>query len=277
MINLRALRVSLHRFGAVRNVRGGRGFPFLVAIFAFLALPMHAVAADELVDLVEQMRESVVAVGTFDPLRQPSMQMLATGFVIGDGEYVATNHHVVISFSRGDLEPDLVVFSGRGGNVKIINAEIASEDQPHDVAILRLKDGRLNPVRMGSEEVYLKDGTEVAITGYPIGPVLGLFPATHRGIVAAVAPNRIPQAQASDLSPEFIRSGRFLVYQLDIVAFPGNSGSPLYDTKEGVVYGIINSTFVQRTRETVLSNPSGISYAIPVRYIQRLLRKLESK
>ena len=67
----------------------------------------------------------------------------------------------------------------------------------------------------------------------------------------------------------------YAVFQLDGTAYPGNSGSPLYDPESGVVYGVINMVFVKGKKEAVLSNPSGITYAIPATYIQELLRRIE--
>jgi len=67
----------------------------------------------------------------------------------------------------------------------------------------------------------------------------------------------------------------FRVYQLDATAYPGNSGSPLYDPETGEVLGVMNMVFVKSTKENVLSDPSGISYAIPVEYLQRLLADLK--
>ncbi|HNM56654.1 MAG TPA: S1C family serine protease, partial [Thauera aminoaromatica] len=63
----------------------------------------------------------------------------------------------------------------------------------------------------------------------------------------------------------------FRVYQLDATAYPGNSGSPLYDPASGEVIGVLNMVFVKSTKEKVLADPSGISYAIPVEYLQRLI------
>lgn len=59
--------------------------------------------------------------------------------------------------------------------------------------------------------------------------------------------------------------------QLDIVSYPGNSGSPLYDPETGEVLGILNMVFVKGAKETALTNPSGISYAIPVSFLKTLL------
>ena len=118
------------------------------------------------------------------------------------------------------------------------------------------------------------EGQEVAFTGFPIGAVLGMTPVTHRGIVSAITPIAIPQANSRDLNPALIRrlaTDPFRVYQLDATAYPGNSGSPLYDPATGEVIGVLNMVFVKSTKEKVLSDPSGISYAIPVEYLQRLI------
>lgn len=67
------------------------------------------------------------------------------------------------------------------------------------------------------------------------------------------------------------------IYQLDATAYPGNSGSPVYDIHSGKVVGIINKVIVKDTKESALSTPSGISYAIPVMFIQQLISRAEGK
>ena len=39
----------------------------------------------------------------------------------------------------------------------------------------------------------------------------------------------------------------------------------------GRVLGVINMVLVKNSKESVLSSPSGISYAIPVRFVRALL------
>ncbi|HAY27881.1 MAG TPA: serine protease, partial [Candidatus Accumulibacter sp.] len=41
----------------------------------------------------------------------------------------------------------------------------------------------------------------------------------------------------------------------------------------GEVLGVINMVFVKENKESVLSKPSGISFAIPVRFLRELLQK----
>jgi S1-C subfamily serine protease len=66
----------------------------------------------------------------------------------------------------------------------------------------------------------------------------------------------------------------YLIFQLDATAYPGNSGSPLYDVKSGRVIGIINKVFVQGAKEHAITSPSGMTYAIPVRYLKKFMEGL---
>ena len=121
----------------------------------------------------------------------------------------------------------------------------------------------------------VREGELFAFTGFPIGAVLGLYPATHRGIVSALTPFVIPVHGSKKLT---LRQRKklakpFQIYQLDAVAYPGNSGSPLYDIRSGAVVAVINSVFAKSSREDVIPHPSGISYAIPIRHAVRLMKK----
>jgi S1-C subfamily serine protease len=113
------------------------------------------------------------------------------------------------------------------------------------------------------------------MTGFPLGAVLGPFAATHRGMVAAITPIAIPQARASALNPAIVHrltTGSFPVFQLDATAYPGNSGSPIYDPDTGEVLGIVNMVFVKGTKETAITRPSGITYAIPASHLTALVK-----
>jgi S1-C subfamily serine protease len=113
-------------------------------------------------------------------------------------------------------------------------------------------------------------------TGFPIGPVLGLIPVTHRAMVSALTPVATPASSARELSPRAVTQlahGPYKVLQLDGTAYPGNSGSPLYDIEHGAVVGIINMVFVKGTRESALTQPSGISYAMPAKPLAELVKQ----
>jgi S1-C subfamily serine protease len=135
----------------------------------------------------------------------------------------------------------------------------------------------LKPVKL-RDSASVEEGQSLLFTGFPIGGVLGLFPATHRASVAAIAPVAMPSASGQKLDPKVVRRLResaFSVFQLDATAFPGNSGSPLYDPTTGEVVGILNMVFVKATKESALTQPSGISYAIPSRFLIDLLASVK--
>ena len=54
---------------------------------------------------------------------------------------------------------------------------------------------------------------------------------------------------------------------------PGNSGSPVYKAATGEVLGVINKVFVKKTKESAITSPSGITYAIPVKHVYALAEK----
>jgi S1-C subfamily serine protease len=98
-------------------------------------------------------------------------------------------------------------------------------------------------------------------------------------MISAITPIAIPQGRAGELDPAVIRrlaTGPFPVFQLDATAYPGNSGSPIYDPATGDVLGIVNMVFVKGTKETALTEPSGITYAVPSSHLQDLLKSVSA-
>jgi S1-C subfamily serine protease len=103
-----------------------------------------------------------------------------------------------------------------------------------------------------------------------------MYPVTHEGIISSVTPIAIPRGKARELDSKAIKrlQDPYPVFQLDATAYPGNSGSPLYQQETGRVVGIVNMVFVKGTKESVLKEPSGIAYAIPIKYVRELLRRV---
>ena len=120
----------------------------------------------------------------------------------------------------------------------------------------------------------VREGQSIAFMGFPIGGVLGFSPVTHRATISSITPIALPPPNASRLDAAAVarlRQGAFDIYQLDGTAYPGNSGGPLLDADTGAVLGLLNMVLVKNTRESLLSAPSGISYAIPAKYVRALL------
>jgi serine protease Do len=255
--------------------RTARAFTAAV-LFVVLLLPVPS-WADSPVETIARVKGSVVAIGTFERTRTPPFQFKGTGFAVGDGTIIVTNSHVV----SGALDPThlevLAILLPASGNdqVQVREAKRLSVDLDSDLALLKIEGKALPALKLRDSDT-VREGESVLFTGFPIGPVLGAHPATHRGMIAAIAPIAIPQARSAELESQVIRrlaSGAYPIFQLDATAYPGNSGSPVYDPTSGDVIGIINMVWVKGTKETALSQPSGITYAVPSKHLQDLLGK----
>jgi len=229
--------------------------------------------AESLPETLQKIKPSIVGVGTFMPSRSPRGVFLGTGFVVGNGKLVVTNAHVVAQLLNYEKLEQWAIFISNGNNPKAVIVERIALDAEHDIAILKLKEGVLPALTLG-EVNSVREGERYAFTGYPIGMVLGLYPVTHQGIVSAISPVAIPVFDTTKLNVNLIKRLQkpYHVFQLDATAYPGNSGSPLYNIETGVVIGVINKVFVKKSKENVLSNPSGITYAIPIEHVRSLLR-----
>ncbi len=246
---------------------------FRMLYFTILAVFSLSALAD-LADTIQLVKPSVVGVGTFDLLRSPQFVMRGTGFVVGDGGLVATNQHVIKSEKAESVSERLSILVRDGKQAQVREATLVRSDPEHDLALLRIS-APLPPLKI-APEAEAREGQAIAFMGFPIGEVLGYSPVTHRGIISSITPIVLPGANARQLNARVvqqIRSGSFDIYQLDATAYPGNSGGPLYEVGHGEVIGIINMVFVKENKESILSKPSGISFAIPVRFLRELLQK----
>lgn len=230
--------------------------------------------ASELPDTLEKIKPAIVGIGTYQRTRTPPAIFRGTGFVIGDGLHVLTNAHVIPEAVDKTKFETLAVFTRDGEKQSVRQALEIAADESHDIALLKIGGSPLPSMQLGNSG-KVREGEQYAFTGYPIGMVLGLNPVTHRGIISAISPIAIPAHGSQRLNSKMIRrlAEAYDVFQLDATAYPGNSGSPLYDIGSGEVIGIINKVFVQETKENLLERPSGISYAIPIRYAISLLKE----
>ncbi|WP_032097146.1 MULTISPECIES: S1 family peptidase [unclassified Alteromonas] len=241
--------------------------------FLLLVLNSYQTIATEFTDVVENVTPAVVAIGLYTPIENSGNQVLGTGFVVADGKHAVTNYHVVSKILDPQIVQHYVVITGKGRNIQAFKATVLEIDPLHDLALLEFN-GSL-PSATLAVNTMLKPGTDVAFTGFPIGAAIGIYPATHRGMISAITPDAIPAQNANQLTSAMLNrlNKPEMVYQLDATAYPGNSGSPVYSVEKGEVVGVINKVFVSQGKESALSAPSGISYAIPVKHVNALLRK----
>ena len=253
------------------------GLLLICCVLAPAARAAEPAPAGSLARTVATLKPSIVGIGTFQKTRSPAVRFVGTGFAVGDGGQVVTNAHVLPAVLDGARLEQLGIVIAAGERVEFRPAKVVASDREHDLALLSFEGAPLPPLTLGEET--LAEGSELAFTGFPLGMVLGLHHATHRALLAAVTPIVLPSLSSGKLGAGAIvqlQRAAFPIYQLDATAYPGNSGSPVYDPASGVVHGVLNMVFVKGLKETAITTPSGITYAIPVRHVRELMQRIKS-
>lgn len=249
----------------------------LLLAVAGVSLLAHA----DLADTIARVKPAIALVGSFKATNNPRFALRGTGFVVGDGgagqgNLVVTNAHVLQQPDGGDLDAQWVIQLRAGTDWQVRAARVLEVDAVHDLALLRFEGAWATAFKVGDSS-RVREGDALAFMGFPIGGALGFSPVTHRASVSSIAAAALPTPQARQLSAQAIRSLRgdnmFDIFQLDATAYPGNSGGPLFDPETGEVMGVVNMVLLKSTREAALSQPSGISYAIPSRFVLELLQR----
>ncbi|WP_295951975.1 serine protease [Rhodoferax sp.] len=247
---------------------------WLCLLGLFIA-PCNLAHAD-LADTISKVKPSILIVGYYKSTNSPRFALRGSGFVAIGGNMGVTNAHVLFGPSEDSTGFDLVVqVRGPKGELQMRQATVLEQDRLHDLALLRFA-GEPVPFLALRDSNTVREGQSVALMGFPIGGALGFSPVTHRAMISSITPIVLPAATGQLLTEKSIRSirdGSFDIFQLDGTAYPGNSGGPLFDVESGEVVGIVNMVFVKSTKESAISQPSGISYAIPSNYIQQLVQR----
>ena len=248
----------------------------LIVVMLSTCLLTGIAVAQDLAATIAKVKPSVVIVGTFKPTNSPRFSLRGTGFVVGDGNLTVTNAHVIPDGAEVDPDARVVVQVRLSqSDLQMRLAKVLEVDKLHDLALLRF-DGPPVPALTLRDSDTAREGQSIAFTGFPIGGALGFSAVTHRGMISSITAIALPTANAQQLNARTIaslRSGSFDIFQLDATAYPGNSGGPMFDIETGQVLGVINMVFVKGTKESALTSPSGISYAIPSKFVTQLLER----
>lgn len=248
-------------------------------VLVLLLATLWASAAQAgLPDVVAAAKPAVMAVGLYDPLASPRFNFRGSGFVIGNGRLLVTNAHVLPA-EPGALRNLVLRLPGNRGDTQDGPTEtrgltLLSLDRIHDLALLEFSGDPLPTLTLA--EGPAREGQAALFIGFPIGGLLGFSPVSHRAMISSITPIALPPPTAARLDAAAVarlRQGLFDIYQLDGTAYPGNSGGPLLDAESGEVLGIVNMVLVKGSRENLLSQPSGISYAIPISHLRALLQR----
>jgi S1-C subfamily serine protease len=243
-----------------------------IALVALPGVP-GAQAGTELARVIGAVKPSIVGIGSFQKLRSPAVIFAGTGFVVGDGLTVLTNAHVVQEILNSEQKDMLGIMIGMEETIQFRSATLVALDKEHDLAQLRIVGPALPAMQIG-DSASVSEGQAMVFTGFPLGMVLGLHHVTHRALVSAITPVVLPSMNSRQLNQRLIaqlQKPLYAVFQLDATAYPGSSGSPLYDPETGLVYGVINMVFIKGLKESAITHPSGITYAIPANFISPML------
>ncbi|WP_457355984.1 S1C family serine protease [Roseateles sp. P5_D6] len=250
----------------------------LLALAAGLACIGTAAGAETLPELIARAKRSVVVVGSWGLMDNPRFGFKAAGFVVADGLHVLTNAHVVPTETPDRVDRSIAVKIWTPDAQWVMrSAKLISLDRAHDLALLQMDGPPAPALRLAAREA--PEGTSIALIGFPIGNALGYdVHVTHRGIVSARTAIVPPAAAPSGLTERAVRqlrAGAFEVLQLDVLAFPGNSGGPVLDIETGEVIGVLQGGAIKGTREAALSAPTGISYAVLIRDAAPMLKYID--
>ena len=196
-------------------------------------------ALAQLPDTVTQVKPAVVLVGTYRATDTPRFRYFGTGFVVGDGLRVVTNAHVMTAIGAlGSDRPELVVQLRAGTDKWAMRpARLLEAVAGQDLALLQI-DGPAAPALKVAESDAVREGDDLAFMGFPIGGLLGFSSVTHRATVSSITTMALPSPTGQQLSERAIRM-----------------------------------VLIKSTRESAMSQPSGISYAIPSRYVLELMAR----
>ena len=180
----------------------------------------------------------------------------------------ATALVLALAVSSGLYDPVGLALVSASGIAALTATLVARRDGPHSgiraaAAILAVAIAA-SIVR----DLLVRPG--IAVDPAPLGFFRPLL-----GIIAGLTPIALPGANAAKLDGRVIQSLKadpFLLFQLDATSYPGHSGSALYDAGSGEVIGVVNMGLLKGTKDAAVGRPSGISFAVPIRYLQDLIR-----
>ena len=165
---------------------------------------------------------------------------LGSGVIVSRDGYILTNNHLV----GGAREVTVLLHDGRE-----LEAEVVGADARSDVAVIKIEEGDLPEITLGSS-AGLRLGETVLAIGYPFG----IGETVTKGIISA-------QGRALKL----VEYEDFI--QTDAAINPGNSGGALINDK-GELIGI-NTAIASRS-----GGSQGIGFAIPIDFARSIMEKL---
>jgi serine protease Do len=168
--------------------------------------------------------------------------VLGSGFIVTADGLIVTNRHVILGARTVRV---------RLSDSRELPAQVIGADAATDIALLRVKAGRLTALRLGSSE-----NTSVGDAVIAIGNPFGLGQSVTTGIVSARG-----RTLEDDPYIDFL--------QTDAAINRGNSGGPLLSV-DGTVVGVTSVIFSPN------GGSVGLGFAIPAETVAGVIRELEA-
>jgi S1-C subfamily serine protease len=243
--------------------------------------------APETKEIFARVRRATVGVVLFHQgERRKPYTIIGSGFCVDKAGVIVTCQHVVSAFMRRPIPDQVASISPEKRNSQLNPLEpvqivapyavfLAPANVPHkiqaflsrvdqiiartdyDLALIRALPHRALPNGYPTLEIQpyaeLSEGDEVATCGYPLGNFLfeqigTITPSFTKGSISSIVPTvDIPQEQLK-------------LFQLNLTATYGNSGGPVFSTKSGKVFGVLQGG-IQDRQGNILA---GLARAEPV-------------
>jgi len=223
----------------------------------------------------------------------PFPPIIGTGFVVRSDGVIATNDHVIRTFSKlknysQDAKDNWPVFAMLFHQVdegilevplEVIGVVVVSNFKPGgiyygppkpDVGFVHVKATGLPAVTIDSITL-LKEGIEVATAGFPMGRdaltapgwLHQITPTLQKGIISAVHPFPCKTPHG---------------FSVNVSVQGGASGSPVFVPDTGSVIGMLFASLgdLEKTKKgDFVRVPTAISHAVPAHYMVNLLHQFD--
>ena len=173
-----------------------------------------------------------------------------SGFIVGSGKYVVTNHHVI------DGAKKIAVRNGIG---KVTNAKVAAVSKDYDLAILELEKPYSKKYSInGKDFVSPQAGDDVISIGYPGIGITFEQPTITQGIISKVFDDKM---------------GIFLT---TAAINSGNSGGPIFNLNGKLVGVSFAALDKKKFLEEMGQIPTDMGYAIKSNMIKKVFEHEKS-
>lgn len=171
-----------------------------------------------------------------------------SGFIVSEDGYIITNEHVIHNAVKVEVTLK--------GHEKPVPAEVVWSEFQSDLAVIKIDEEKLEPIKMGDSDTIKAGDWAIAI-----GNPFGFEHTVTTGVISALGrPINIPTQDGQYRSyPNLI--------QTDAAINPGNSGGPLLNIN-GEVIGI---------NTAVSAQGQGIGFAIPINEVKNIVKDLKEK